>query len=68
MSVSFDKGLRVVIKDDYELVSKFLQWQLSTKIFGFRGSSSGQGCSIDWFPYEYKDEIKAFFKDQRNAR
>ncbi len=64
MTVQMFDAIRVEILDDYYLVSAFMRWQLDNKIFGFRGSSSGQGNSIDTFPSEYKEQIEEFFNGQ----
>lgn len=61
MSVELFDAVRVEIRDDYELVRAFIQWQLDTGTYGFRGSSSGLGNSTDTFPAEYKPQLEAFF-------
>lgn len=66
-SVYLDEALRVEIYSDYDLVSDFMHWQLDNKIWPFRGSSSGRGNSIDWFPIEYQGQIKRFFEDRNKT-
>lgn len=66
MAVYVDHGIRIEIAGDYDLVSEFMQWQMVNKIWPFRGSSSGRGNSIDWFPLEYEEQILDFFGDRLN--
>lgn len=66
MSVEITDGFRVVIEDDYDLVSDFLRWQIDAGIHSFRGSVSGRGMSIDWFPMEYKERVTQWLESTRS--
>ena len=62
-SVFIEPVIRVEIRDNYELVKEFLNWQLDNGIFPIRGSSSsGLGNSLDYFSAEHEESVRLFMQ------
>lgn len=64
---SLENALRVEINNDYDLVAEFIQWQLETKTFSYRGAVSGRGHSLEYFPEEHAEAVRSFFEGREQG-
>ena len=65
MSAKVIQSVVVVIRDDHDLVTAFLDWALKNQIYSLRegGGYTGQGAHVASYPLHHAERIEKWIID-----